>query len=59
MIQKTINIRQLFIKPIPRGGGIPLFIGVLVASLFFLPMTKVIIATLNCRIFFAFDRSSR
>jgi UDP-GlcNAc:undecaprenyl-phosphate GlcNAc-1-phosphate transferase len=31
-------------KPIPRGGGIPLFIGVLVASLIFLPMTKVIIA---------------
>jgi UDP-GlcNAc:undecaprenyl-phosphate GlcNAc-1-phosphate transferase len=33
-------------KPIPRGGGIPLFIGVLVASLIFLPMTKVIIAML-------------
>ena len=32
--------------PIPRGGGIPLFVGVLVASVFFLPMTKVIIATL-------------
>ena len=29
---------------IPRGGGIPLFIGVLVASLIFLPMTKIIIA---------------
>ena len=33
-------------KPIPRGGGIPLFIGVLVASIIFLPMTKVIIAML-------------
>ena len=33
-------------KPIPRGGGIPLFIGVLVASLIFLPMTKIIIAIL-------------
>src|ERR1035437_5490181 len=33
-------------KPIPRGGGIPLFIGVLVASIIFLPMTKIIIAML-------------
>lgn len=33
-------------KPIPRGGGIPLFIGVLVAGILFLPMTKVIIVTL-------------
>lgn len=32
--------------PIPRGGGIPLFIGVLVSCLIFLPMTKVIIAML-------------
>lgn len=32
--------------PIPRGGGIPLFVGVLVASVFFLPMTKIIIAML-------------
>src|ERR1035437_3819706 len=31
---------------IPRGGGIPLFIGVFVASLIFLPMEKVIIAML-------------
>jgi UDP-GlcNAc:undecaprenyl-phosphate GlcNAc-1-phosphate transferase len=37
--------------PIPRGGGIPLFIGVLVASFFFLPMTKVIIATLIAAFF--------
>ncbi len=33
-------------KPVPRGGGIPLFIGVLVASLIFLPMTKIIVAML-------------
>jgi UDP-GlcNAc:undecaprenyl-phosphate GlcNAc-1-phosphate transferase len=37
--------------PIPRGGGIPLFIGVLVACVFFLPMTKVIIATLIAAFF--------
>lgn len=30
-------------KPIPRGGGIPLFIGILVASLLFLPITKTTI----------------
>ncbi len=28
-------------KPIPRGGGIPLFIGIAVASIFFLPLTKI------------------
>lgn len=33
-------------KPIPRGGGIPLFIGVLVASLIFLPLSNVIITML-------------
>jgi UDP-GlcNAc:undecaprenyl-phosphate GlcNAc-1-phosphate transferase len=32
--------------PIPRGGGIPLFIGVLVAGIFFLPPTNIILATL-------------
>jgi len=31
-------------KPIPRGGGIPLFAGVLVASFLFLPITKLTIA---------------
>lgn len=31
-------------KPVPRGGGIPLFIGVLIAGIIFLPMTKIIIA---------------
>lgn len=30
-------------KPIPRGGGIPLFIGVFITSLFFLPATNVTI----------------
>jgi UDP-GlcNAc:undecaprenyl-phosphate GlcNAc-1-phosphate transferase len=38
-------------KPTPRGGGIPLFIGVLVASIFFLPLTKIIIATLIAAFF--------
>lgn len=33
-------------KPIPRGGGIPMFVGVLIAVLIFLPMTKVIGATI-------------
>ena len=31
-------------KPIPRGGGIPLFIGVFVAGILFLPLTKIVIA---------------
>ena len=31
-------------KPIPRAGGIPLFVGVLVASLVFLPIEKITIA---------------
>lgn len=31
-------------KPVPRGGGIPLFIGVLVVGILFLPMTKIVIA---------------
>lgn len=31
-------------KPIPRGGGIPLFIGIMVTGLFFLPLTKLVIA---------------
>ena len=33
-------------KPIPRGGGIPLFSGVLVSSLCFLPINKTTIALL-------------
>lgn len=31
-------------KPIPRGGGIPLFLGVLISAFLFLPMTKITIA---------------
>ncbi len=31
-------------KPIPRGGGIPLFIGIVISGLFFLPITKITIA---------------
>ncbi len=30
--------------PVPRGGGIPLFIGVLIAGFLFLPITKITIA---------------
>src|SRR5258706_312331 len=33
----------LHVKPIPRAGGIPLFLGVLVASIIFLPLTKLTI----------------
>ena len=36
----------LHTKPIPRGGGIPMFFGVLLACLIFLPITKVIGAML-------------
>ncbi len=31
-------------KAVPRGGGIPLFIGILIAGLFFLPITKITIS---------------
>ncbi len=33
----------LHTKPIPRGGGLPLFAGVLIASLIFLPISKLTI----------------
>ncbi|MFH1832733.1 MAG: MraY family glycosyltransferase [Candidatus Levyibacteriota bacterium] len=32
--------------PVPRGGGIPLFIGIAIACILFLPMTKITIALL-------------
>ena len=31
-------------KTVPRGGGIPFFIGIAIAGLFFLPLTKTVIA---------------
>ncbi len=31
-------------KPIPRGGGIPLFLGVVGASIFFLPINRITVA---------------
>ena len=31
-------------KPTPRGGGIPLFIGIVLTAIFFLPLTKTVIA---------------
>src|SRR5258708_676241 len=33
-------------KPIPRGGGIPLFIGIAVAAIVFVPLTQITIAIL-------------
>ncbi len=46
-------------KPIPRGGGIPLFIGVLLTSLIFLPIVKITIAiygaALICLLIGTFD----
>lgn len=34
----------IHLKPIPRGGGIPLFIGVLVAAILFIPFSKIVAA---------------
>ena len=31
-------------KPVPRGGGLPLFIGILIPSIFFLPINNITIA---------------
>ncbi len=31
-------------KPTPRGGGIPLFIGIVLTAIFFLPLTKTVLA---------------
>ncbi|MDP2649884.1 MAG: MraY family glycosyltransferase [bacterium] len=31
-------------KPVPRGGGIPLFLSIAIASIFFLPLTKITVA---------------
>ncbi len=31
-------------KPIPRGGGIPIFLGALIAGILFLPITKITIS---------------
>ena len=31
-------------KPTPRGGGIPLLIGIVIAGILFLPFTKAVIA---------------
>lgn len=36
----------LHTKPIPRAGGIPIFIGITIASLFFLPFTNITITIL-------------
>ena len=31
-------------KPIPRGGGVPLFIGIILTTIFFLPLTNMLTA---------------
>lgn len=38
-------------KPIPRGGGIPLIVGILLSSILFLPVTKITIALYIASIF--------
>src|SRR5260221_499056 len=42
----------LHTKPIPRGGSIPLFIGIALSSLLFLPLTKITLV-LFCAAFIA------
>jgi len=42
--QKTHNATALY--PIPRGGGIPIFISILITSLIFLPLDKHLIGIL-------------
>lgn len=39
--KKHIHPAILHNKPIPRGGGIPLFLGVFISSIFFLPLTPI------------------
>ena len=34
----------LHTKPVPRGGGLPLFLGVFITSFFFLPISKITIS---------------
>jgi UDP-GlcNAc:undecaprenyl-phosphate GlcNAc-1-phosphate transferase len=36
----------LHTKPIPRGGGLPIFLGILAATLFFLPLDKKLLGIL-------------
>lgn len=31
-------------KPIPRGGGIPLFLGIIIAGVFFLPLNPIVLS---------------
>lgn len=38
-------------KPIPRGGGVPLFIGIALAGILFLPFTKITLALFTASLF--------
>lgn len=44
--EKHKHPAMLHKKPIPRGGGIPLFIGVLITCLLLIPMTNLVISLL-------------
>lgn len=47
--KKTYNVTAL--KPVPRGGGIPIFISILVTSLIFLPFDKHLLGILLAAFF--------
>lgn len=44
--KKNKHPKVIHTKPIPRGGGIPIFLSILIASLMFIPLDKHIIAIL-------------
>lgn len=44
--KKTNHPKVIHTKPTPRGGGIPIFVAVLIASLLFIPLDKHIISIL-------------
>jgi len=44
--RKNTHPKVIHTKPIARGGGIPIFFSILIASLFFIPIDKHLIAIL-------------
>ncbi|WKZ25324.1 MAG: MraY family glycosyltransferase [bacterium] len=44
--RKTNHPKVIHTKPIPRGGGIPVFIAIFIASLIFIPIDKHIVSIL-------------
>lgn len=44
--KKHLHPAMLHTKIIPRGGGIPLFLGIAIGGIFFLPMSKIVVALL-------------